>query len=423
MTALVQTGTPQRTRQWNAVIAASIGNALEWFDFVVYGFFAITIARLFFPAADEGTSLLVALATFGVTYFMRPLGAIVLGDYADRHGRKAAFSLSIVLMTLGTGIIALAPTYAAIGVWAPILIVLARCIQGFSAGGEFGAATAFLAEQHPERRGFFASWQFASQGLTTVLATAFGAVLAGALSVEQLDSWGWRIPFLFGLLIGPVGYYLRSHVEETTEFRSTHVRRAPLREAFLEAKKRLLISFGAVVLCTVAMYTILFLPTYAVRQLGLPASGSFLATLLNGSLQMVLIPVVGAWSDRHGRLPLTFCSAFALLVGIYPLFAWLAAAPTLGNLLIFQAVIGVLAAGYMGALPALMAELFPTSMRTTGLSVAYSCGVAMFGGFAPAINAWLIEATGNSLAPSFYLMAAALISIAALTAARRLGIR
>jgi MHS family proline/betaine transporter-like MFS transporter len=169
------------------------------------------------------------------------------------------------------------------------------------------------------------------------------------------------------------------------------------------------------------MYTILFLPTYAVRQLGLPASGSFLATLLNGSLQMVLIPVVGAWSDRHGRLPLTFCSA--LLVGIYPLFAWLAAAPTLGNLLIFQAVIGVLAAGHMGALPALMAELFPTSMRTTGLSVAYSCGVAMFGGFAPAINAWLIEATGNSLAPSFYLMAAALISIAALTAARRLGIR
>src|SRR5947199_5926213 len=241
MTALVQTGTPQRTREWNAVIAASIGNALEWFDFVVYGFFAISIARLFFPAADESTSLLVALATFGVTYFMRPLGAIVLGNYADRHGRKAAFSLTIVVMTLGTGIIALAPTYAAIGLWAPILIVLARCIQGFSAGGEFGAATAFLAEQQPERRGFFASWQFASQGLTTVLATAFGAVLAAALSIEQMDSWGWRIPFLFGLLIGPVGYYLRSHVEETAEFRSTHVRRAPLREAFLEGKKRLLI--------------------------------------------------------------------------------------------------------------------------------------------------------------------------------------
>jgi MHS family proline/betaine transporter-like MFS transporter len=190
MAAMVETILPQRSRQWHAIIAASVGNALEWFDFVVYGFFAITIAKLFFPAADESISLLVALATFGVTYFMRPLGAIVLGHYADRHGRKAAFSLTMILMTLGTGIIALAPTYALVGVWAPILIALARCIQGFSAGGEFGAATAFLAEQHPARRGFFASWQFASQALTTVLATGFGAALAGALTIDQMDSWG-----------------------------------------------------------------------------------------------------------------------------------------------------------------------------------------------------------------------------------------
>jgi MFS transporter, MHS family, proline/betaine transporter len=423
MTTLAHTAMPQESRQWRAVIAASIGNALEWFDFVVYGFFAITIARLFFPASNEDISLLVALATFGVTYFMRPLGAVVLGNYADRHGRKAAFSLSIILMTLGTGVIALAPTYSSIGLWAPILITLARCIQGFSAGGEFGAATVFLAEQRPEKRGFFASWQFASQGLTTVLATAFGTILAATLSTEQMDSWGWRTPFLFGLLIGPVGYYLRSHLDETAEFRSVHVRPAPLREAFLEGKKRLLIAVGVVVLCTVATYTILFLPTYAVRQLGLPASGSFAATLLNGSLQIVLIPLVGAWSDRHGRLPVAFCAAIALLLGIYPLFAWLAAAPTLGNLLVFQAIIGVLAAGYVGALPALMAELFPTSMRTTGLSVGYSCAVALFGGFAPVINAWLIEATGNALAPSFYLMGAAAVSIAALAAAHRVGIR
>jgi MFS transporter, MHS family, proline/betaine transporter len=190
-----------------------------------------------------------------------------------------------------------------------------------------------------------------------------------------------------------------------------------------EGKKRLLVAFGTVVLCTVATYTILFMPTYAVRQLGLPAPGSFLATLLTGSLQMVLIPVVGAWSDRHGRLPLTFCSAVAILLTAYPLFAWLAAEPTLANLAIFQGVVGLLAAGYMGALPALMAELFPTSMRTTGLSIGYSCGVAIFGGFAPAINAWLIDATASRLAPSFYLMAAAFVSLVALGAARRLGIR
>jgi MHS family proline/betaine transporter-like MFS transporter len=423
MTTWARTELPVRTHSWHAVAAASIGNALEWFDYVVYGFFAVTIAKLFFPAADEAVSLLVALGTFGVTYFMRPLGAIVLGNFADRHGRKAALTLAIALMTLGTGIIAVAPTYSAIGPLAPILIVAARLIQGFSAGGEFGIATAFLAEQNPRQRGFFASWQFASQGLTTVLATAFGAALAGTLSVDQMDAWGWRVPFFFGLLIGPVAYYLRNHVEETAEFRSAQIGRAPLREAFSDGKKRMLIALGTVVLCTVAMYTILFMPIYAVRQLGLPASGSYLAALLTGSIQIVLIPVVGALSDRYGRLPVTFAAAVAILLAIYPMFAWLAAAPTLGTLLLFQTIIGVLVAGYMGALPALMSELFPTRMRTTGLSISYSLGVAIFGGFAPAINAWLIELTGSKLAPGFYLMFAAVVSLVALGAARRLGIR
>jgi MHS family proline/betaine transporter-like MFS transporter len=423
MTTLAQTGSPVESRSWHAIAAASIGNALEWFDFVVYGFFAVTIAKLFFPAADETVSLLVALATFGVTFFMRPLGAIVLGSFSDRHGRKSALALAIVLMAFGTGIIAVAPTYSAVGLLAPALIVAARLLQGFSAGGEFGIATAFLAEQHPERRGFFASWQFASQGLTTVLATAFGATLAATLSAEQMDVWGWRVPFVFGLLIAPVAYYLRHHVEETIEFRSTSVRQAPLREALATGKARMLIATGIIVLCTVSMYTILFMPTYAVRQLGLPPSGSFLAALLTGSIQMVCIPIVGALSDRYGRLPITCASAAAILLAIYPMFAWLAAVPTLQTLLIFQAIIGLLAAGYMGALPALMSELFPTHIRTIGLSVGYSFSVAVFGGFAPAINAWLIEATGSKLAPGFYLMLAAVISLLALSNVRRFGIR
>jgi MHS family proline/betaine transporter-like MFS transporter len=380
MAAMVETILPQRSRQWHAIIAASVGNALEWFDFVVYGFFAITIAKLFFPAADESISLLVALATFGVTYFMRPLGAIVLGHYADRHGRKAAFSLTMILMTLGTGIIALAPTYALVGVWAPILIALARCIQGFSAGGEFGAATAFLAEQHPARRGFFASWQFASQALTTVLATGFGAVLAGALTIDQMDSWGWRVPFIFGLLIGPVGYYLRSHVEETPESRSTQIRRSPLREALSDGKKRLLIAFGTVVLCTVVIYTILFTPTYAIRQLGLPASGSFLATLLTGSVQMILIPLVGAWSDRNGRLPLTVCAAVAILLAAYPLFAWLAAAPTLVNLMIFRPLSECWRPGTWGRCPHLWRNSFPRAYAQPACPLAILAASQSSGG-------------------------------------------
>lgn len=411
---------PQRLR---AVVAASIGNALEWFDFIVYGFFAVTMARLFFPTADPAVSLLLALATFGVTFFMRPLGAMILGAYADRYGRKAAFSLTIGLMTVGTAIIAVTPTYATIGYFAPVLIVIARMVQGFSAGAEFGSATAFLAEQNPERRGFFASWQFASQGLTTILATAVGATIAGTLSAEQMLAWGWRIPFFFGLLIGPVAYYIRRHVDETLEFQTTRASASPLREALSQDKIKLLISFGTVVLCTVGMYTILFMPTYATQQLGLSAPGAFLAGLLYGSIQLVLIPIVGALSDRHGRLPFAFVSAVAMLLAIYPLFVWLQAVPTLQTLLIVQAIMGIILSGYMGGLAALMSELFPTRVRTTGLSISYSFGVAIFGGFAPFINAWLIGATGSKLAPSFYLMFAALISLMALTAVRRFGIR
>jgi MHS family proline/betaine transporter-like MFS transporter len=423
MAATTLAVSPDRSQSWRAVIAASIGNALEWFDFVVYGFFAGTIAKLFFPTGDDTESLLLALATFGVTFFMRPFGAVVLGSFADRHGRKATFSLTILIMMAGTAIIAFAPTYSSIGVFAPMLIVIARLVQGFSAGGEFGSATAFLAEQNPERRGFFASWQFASQGLTTILATGIGATLASSLTTEQIDAWGWRIPFIFGLLIGPVAYYIRRHIDETLEFRTTQHSKTPLREVLSDSKKRLLISFGTVILCTVAMYTVLFMPTYATRQLGLPIAGSFMASLLTGAIQMVLIPVVGAFSDRHGRLPMAFASSIAILLAIYPMFAWLAAVPTLQTLLMVQAVIGVLLAGYMGGLPALMSDLFPTRLRTTGLSISYSFGVAIFGGFAPFIIAWLIAVTGSKLAPSFYLMLAAAISLAALMAARRLGLR
>jgi MFS transporter, MHS family, proline/betaine transporter len=421
MTTTTLAVSPDHSRHWRAVAAASIGNALEWFDFVIYGFFATTMAKLFFPAENYTVSLLYALIVFGVTFFMRPLGAIVLGSFADRHGRRAALTLTIALMMLGTAVIAVVPTYSSIGIAAPVLVVAARLLQGFSAGGEFGSATAFLAEQNPERRGFFSSWQFASQGLTTILATGFGATLAGVLTTEQLEAWGWRIPFLFGLLIGPVAYYIRRHTDETTEFRSARTSGSPLREAVAGNKKRLLIAFGTVILCTVAMYTVLFMPTYAIRQLGLPASGSFVASLLTGAIQVVLIPIVGHISDRHGRLPIAFASAIAILLAIYPMFAWLQAVPTLPTLLTVQAIIGVMLAGYMGGLAALMSELFPTRLRTTGLSVSYSFGVAIFGGFAPFINAWLIEMTGNKTAPSFYLMLAALISIAALIAARRLG--
>lgn len=409
-------------RRVRAVAAASIGNALEWFDFIIYGFFAVLMAKLFFPAGDETVSLMFALAAFGVPFFMRPLGAIVMGNYADRYGRKAAFSLTILMMMAGTAIIATAPTYATAGLLAPFLIVLARLIQGFSAGGEFGSATAFLAEQDPTKRGFFASWQFASQGLTTVLATSIGVALTATLTTAQLESWGWRIPFIIGLLIGPVAWYIRRHVDETMEFKTMQPSASPLKEALSDGKKRLLVSLGVVALCTVSMYTVvLFMPTYATRQFGLTTSVGFLGGLLVGVIQLALIPVFGAVSDRFGRRPIMFASAAAMLVVFYPLFAWLAAAPTLQTLLIVQAIIGVLMAAYMGPLGALMAELFPARMRTTGLSISYAFGVAIFGGLAPLFNTWIISVTGNKLAPAFYLILAAAVSLVALAFAKRLG--
>jgi MFS transporter, MHS family, proline/betaine transporter len=422
MTAVTVTQSQARSR-FMAVFAASIGNALEWFDFVVYGFFALTISKLFFPAGDETISLLLTFVTFGVPFFMRPLGAIVLGGYADRHGRKATLVLTIGLMLLGTVVIAVMPTYQSIGVLAPLLILIARMIQGFSAGGEFGSATAFLAEQDPKRRGFFASWQLASQGITTVLATGFGVALSSMLTPAQMDAWGWRAPFIFGLLIGPIAYYLRRHVEEAPEFQSARRSEAPLREAFLNDRSRMLIGLGVVVLGTVATYMTLFMPSYAVRQLGLPAAGSFMAGLLYGVLQIVLIPLFGSLSDRIGRLPIPALCAVVMLFGTYPMFAWLADVPTLQTLLWAWAILGVVVAGYQASLPALLAELFPIHTRTTGLSISYSFGVMIFGGFAPFIVQWLIEATGSKLAPSFYMMLAAGISIIALAAARGAGFR
>jgi MFS transporter, MHS family, proline/betaine transporter len=416
--SLVDLGTaPSRRR---AVVAATIGNALEWFDLVAYVFLAATISKLFFPVGNDTASLLLALATFGVTFFMRPLGAIALGIYADRHGRKVALTLSIALMTLGTLLIAIAPTYAMVGAAAPLWLVVARLVQGFSAGGEFGSATAFLAEQNRAHRGFHASWQFASQAMAMVLAAVFAFALAASLTPAQLESWGWRVPFIFGLLIGPVAYYLRAYIDETPEFRSRQASTSPLRETVTTQAGAVLIGCGLIVVASVAAYTLLFMPTFASRELGLPMDKSLLISVIATALQIALIPLVGALSDRIGRTLPAIAATVAFVLVSQPLFAWLVAVPSLQTLIVVQLVISILISAYVGGLPALMSELFPTRTRTTGVAIAYSLGVTTFGGFAPFVIAWLIAATGNKVAPSYYLMLAAMVSLVALVAARRL---
>jgi MHS family proline/betaine transporter-like MFS transporter len=420
MTSSAAPAAAATTNPRRVIVAASIGNALEWYDVIVYGFFAATISKLFFPSVDETVSLLLALGTFAVAYVVRPLGALVLGAYADRVGRKAALMLSIRLMMLGTLLIAIMPPYAQIGVIAPILILVARLVQGFSAGGEFGSATAFLVEHAPERRGFMASWQFASQGLSTLLASAFGTVLTATLSDAQLESWGWRIPFLFGLLIGPVGYYIRRYVDESGEFvQAAGAERAPVQDTFRTQKGRMLVAIGALAVSTAISYLITYMPTFAMKELGLPASTGFAATLVSGIVLTVMTPVVGHLSDRFGRVRIMLLFAALILVLVYPSFAFLVAYPGFAVILAVMFVVGALKAGYFAPLPAMMADLFPVTNRATGMSVSYNIGVMTFGGTTPLVIVWLVDATGDKLAVTYYLMALAVLSLACVAIARR----
>jgi MHS family proline/betaine transporter-like MFS transporter len=411
---------PRPIHPARAIAAASIGNALEWFDLIIFGFLSLTIAKNFFPSNDGTASLLLTFATFGISFVIRPLGGIFIGIYADRAGRMKAMTLAAGLMMVGTAMIAFMPSFASIGYLAPAGIVVARLMQGFAAGGEFASATAFLAEQSKKNRGFFASWQVASQGLTTLLASAAGYALARWLEPAELESWGWRLPFLFGMMIGPVALYIRLYVPETTEFQEMAPSEAPLRETLKNQRAALLIAIGASILATVSTYVVLFMPTFAVRELGIGAQDAFVATLTLGVIQMVLSPVFGWWGDRTGRIPIMLATAVGMLLLIWPMFYLLVTVHTATAMLLVQIVFGILMTGYFASQPALLSDLFPARTRSTGMSLAYNIAVTLFGGFAPFIIASLIQLTGSKMAPGYYVMIAAALSITALLAARRL---
>ncbi|MEX3687413.1 MFS transporter [Paraburkholderia sp. BR14263] len=396
------------------IVATSIGNALEFYDLLAYGYFASTLSKLFFPVHNATMSLLLTLGTFALSYLARPVGALVLGSYSDRKGRKASLTLSIAMMTIGTGMVALMPTYATIGILAPIGIFASRLLQGFSAGGEFGSSTAFLIEHAPQRSGFMSSWQFSSQGASTLLVSLFGAVLTGMLTQPQLEGWGWRIPFLFGVLIGPVGLYIRRRMDETPEFERIEKAESPVRELFATQKARVIASIGVLILTTSAQYVLLYMPTYAARQLGLAPSSGFIATLVAGLIAIVLTPIVGHWSDKVGRTRIMFAAGVLFLLTVYPAFMFVTAHPSLPSLLAAVVWIAVLKVTYFASIPALMASFFPARTRTTGMALAYNVGTTVFGGFTPLAVAALIAATGNNLAPGLWLMFAAVLSLATL---------
>jgi MFS family permease len=406
-----------RSLNTRAVAAAVIGNALEWYDFTVFGFLTVVIAQLFFPAGNDYSSMLLSTATFGVAFVMRPIGGIVLGLYADRAGRKAALSLVIALMTLGILLMAIAPPYSAIGIGAPLMIVLGRLLQGFSAGGEFGSSTALLIEAAPfSKRGFYGSWQMASQAAALLLGAVVGALITHGLSPEALKSWGWRVPFILGLIIGPIGFYIRQHLSDSEAFLLAQktARRATLGEVFRSHSRDVLCGLGAVIALTVTIYVLIsYLPTFAVKQLKLPYAQSFYAVIVGNLLLTVLSPLTGAWSDRIGRKGLSLWSLVLTLVIIYPLFAWLAAEPSVSRLILVQALLSITLSGYYGPFGALIAELFPANVRSIGLSLAYNVAVMLFGGFGPFVVTWLINTTGSPLAPTYYVMGGLAFSIVA----------
>ncbi len=396
-----------------AIVATVLGNGFEWFDFMVYGFFAITIGKLFFPTGNDVTSLMLSAATFGVGFLVRPIGGVLIGIYSDRYGRKGALSLTIILMGIGTALIGLAPTYSQIGMAAPCIIVFARLLQGISAGGEMGTATAYLTEHAPAgKKAYYSSWIQTSIGFAVLVGACFGTGITLNLSPEQVESWGWRIPFLFGLLIGPIGYFIRRNLDESPAFLEAGDKsETPFKDVIREYPKQAFASFAMVVLWTVCIYVILFyMPTYSVRVLQLPQSASFMAAIVGGTVISICSPITGWLSDKVGRKWLLGGASAAMLVLAWPLFNMIVSQPSLQTLCIFQAVFGLLIATYTGPILAALSETFPTKVLSTGLSVAYNLAVMTFGGFASLILTWLIQTTGTATAPAFYVMFAAAFS-------------
>ncbi|MFL9884164.1 MFS transporter [Paraburkholderia agricolaris] len=392
---------------WKAVVASTVGNALEWYDFLVYGYLSVIIAKQFFPADNPVTSMLLTTATFGVGFVVRPIAGIAIGIYADRAGRKAALSFVILLMFVSTAMLAFSPTYSQVGILAPIIVVCSRILQGISVGGEFGSATALLIEYAPPgRRGFYGSWQMFSQSIGVFLATLMGALLTSVFTTEALSSWAWRIPFLLGLIIGPIGFYIRRNLQEPEIFlKEVQHKKVSIAEIFRRYPAELFVSFALSAVTNIMVYVLIaYLPIYAVQSLKTSLNAPFIVLTVSLLVRMALVPYFGHLSDKIGRKIImgVALTLFALL--IYPAFIWLNMYPTTTSLLIMELVFALLMAATLGPVSATLAELFPTHMRSTGLSITYNLAASLLGGFTPFLLTWLVAKTGDKLMPAHYLV-------------------
>ena len=402
---------------FRSIFRVASGNFLEMYDFMVFGYYAAAIGHAFFPSGNAYLSLMLSLATFGAGFLMRPLGAIVLGAYADRHGRRAGLLLTLTLMSIGILSIACTPGYATLGVLAPVLVLLGRLLQGFSAGMELGGVSVYLAEiAPPGRKGFYVSWQSASQQVAVMFAALVGVVLTSRLSPDAMNEWGWRVPLLLGCLIVPFLFILRRSLPETDEFaaRRHHPDTAEILRSLRSNWKVVLVGAFLVVMTTVSFYMITaYTPTFGSSVLRLSTLDSLEVTLCVAVSNLFWLPIMGSLSDRIGRKPLLLACTLALLISAYPLMLWLTAAPSFSRLLAAELWLSFLYASYNGAMVVFLTELMPASVRTSGFALAYSLATAIFGGFTPAISTWLVHATDNRAIPGVWLSFAAACGLGA----------
>lgn len=400
-----------------AILRVTSGNFLEQFDFFLFGFYATYIAQTFFPASSDFASLMMTFAVFGAGFLMRPLGAVLLGGYIDKVGRRQGLIITLSIMATGTFLIALVPGYATIGLWAPLLVLLGRLLQGFSAGAELGGVSVYLAEiATPGRRGFYTSWQSGSQQVAIVVAAALGFALNALLSEGALSSWGWRIPFFVGCIIVPFIFVLRRHLEETEAFARRQQRPTLKRVVTTLYANRgtVLAGMMMVAMTTTAFYLItVYAPTFGKKVLMLSASDSLLVTLLVAVSNFIWLPIGGALSDKYGRKTLLMTMTLLTIATAWPALSMLAQSPSFSHMLMVLLWLSFLYGMYNGAMVPALTEIMPAEVRVAGFSLAYSLATAVFGGFTPAVSTALIHYTGDKAAPGYWMSFAALCALCA----------